>query len=407
LKKSLGGFRGNSRGATSGRLDREGIRIIDVKHPSTEELLGYLLGALEPEEHRRVDRLLVERPELQEELAEMRQRLVPLARVEETEAKQEFPAGLARRACEYVARQARRVGSAPATMSTETALDKTALDNMGAVDTADTERLAVGSAVMSGPEVVMSPIVPRFSAGGSWQLPDFIVVAAVAALVFSLLTPALVASRNQTRLAACQDNLRRIGMGLFNYAEANHNRFVPIAQSGPLSVAGAYAPVLKSGGWVDREHLFFCGSAVQDGLMEVTTIPSLHDLEKAFRQNSEELAQLQSIMGGSYGYSLGYYEQDRYYGPMNLGRSYRVIMADTPNYALAARVSSNHGGSGQNMLFEDGSIRFSQSPSVGTAGDSIFVNRNGLVAAGTDVHDSVIGASNVSAWLSPSFYRLN
>jgi len=207
------------------------------------------------------------------------------------------------------------------------------------------------------------------------------------------------------RLAACQDNLRRVGMALFNYAEAHDNRFVPIARTGPLNVAGAYAPVLKAGGFIEEDRVFYCGSAVQNGLYEVQETPSLAVLEEAFRENNQQLAELQSHMGGSYGYSLGHYEQDQYVGPMNLGRSFRVMMADAPSPSLANRNSANHDGQGLNILFEDGSVRHSASASIGFGKESIFLNRNGLVAAGADVHDSVIGASNVSAWLSPHFYQ--
>jgi hypothetical protein len=239
----------------------------------------------------------------------------------------------------------------------------------------------------------------------TWQVSDFIVVAAVAMLAVSILAPAILASRNQSRLAACQDNLRRVGMGLFNYAEAHHNRFVPISRTGPLNVAGSYAPVLKDGGFVAEDRHFFCSAAVQEGVSEFREIPSLAELERAFRENNQQLSELQALMGGSYGYSLGYYEQDQYIGPMNLGRSFRVIMADAPSFVLGNRNSANHDARGVNMLFEDGSVRFSQTASVGTSGESIFLNRNGLVAAGADVHDSVIGASNVSAWISPSLYQ--
>lgn len=77
-----------------------------------EDLLGYLLGALEADEQRRVDRAVSGCPEVQYELSRMRERLVPLARLEEVESLSgasgsDFPSGLARRACEFVARKVR------------------------------------------------------------------------------------------------------------------------------------------------------------------------------------------------------------------------------------------------------------------------------------------------------------
>lgn len=365
--------------------------------PTAEDLLGYLLGALEADEHRRVDRAVAECPEVQFELARLRERVTPLARLEEVESLtgasgSDFPAGLARRACEFVARESRHVdqvsnGGENGSESPKGTLSKDASSKVGLRP------------------AVMSSVSGEFADRRSWQLQDFIVVSAVVMLAAGILSPAILASRNQMRLAACQDNLRRVGMALFNYAEAHDNRFVPIARTGPLNVAGAYAPVLKAGGFIDEDRVFYCGSAVQNGLYKVQETPSLAALDKAFRENNQQLAELQSLMGGSYGYSLGHYEQDQYVGPMNLGRSFRVMMADAPSPALANRNSANHDGQGLNILFEDGSVRHSASASIGVGKESIFLNRNGLVAAGADVHDSVIGASNVSAWLSPNLYQ--
>lgn len=384
--------------------------------PTADDLLGYLLGALESEEHRRVDRAVSESPEVHTELLRLRERIQPLARLEEIRALEEerdndFPAGLARRACEFVARESREGVSTATPHASELAPSELAPKEFAPTESTGAQvksASVVGSAQsVAGPtnHVVMSPVLAELSRRGSWQVQDFLVLSAVALLAVGILAPAILASRNQARLAACQDNLRRVGMALFNYAEANHNRFVSIAKTGPLNVAGAYAPVLKDGGFVDQDRFFYCTSAVQNGLSQPTATPSLQELEQAHRHNSQKLAQLQQLMGGSYAYSLGYYDQDQYVGPLNLGRSFRVIMADAPSPALANRDSSNHDGAGLNILFEDGSVRHAASAAVGLGKESIFVNRHGLVAAGADVQDSVVGASNVSAWLSPNFYR--
>lgn len=357
-----------------------------------EDLLGYLLGALEQEDHRRVDRALSENEQLRDELAAIRQQLVPLARVEETEEVVAFPAGLARRTCEFVSRQSRT--------------DDNRTDHSRA-DHSRTEASAPTAAAELQMSDISHEIRSTISKNGSWSLADYVISATVAVLVLGLITPALLASRNQSRLLACQDNLRKIGTGLFNYAENNHDRFIPIEKEGAFSVAGAYAPVLRGDGYLDQDNVFYCSAAVADGLNEVRPVPSRLELEKAARENSQQLAQLQAYMGGSYGYTLGYYENDKYICPINLGRSFRVIMADAPSYDLANNASANHGGSGQNLLFEDGSILFAEKSSVGFPADSIFENRNGLIAAGTDVNDSVIGSSNASAWISQNLFEAN
>ena len=437
-----------------------------MSQPLAADLLGYLLGALEPEEHRKVDRALTESPLLHDELINMRRQLVPLARVEETDPIENVPAGMARRVCEFVARESRaqtaRSNQIEGDSSEASGNDKPASKKDSVSDTlpvADTSpvtgKAPVTGKVIAGPGLhddhngdedhQLRPQTQRIvkeifaaidarqvdSAGSSkavtasgfggrsmsavggmeysdcsiWSLADYVVATAVAMLVMGLITPALLASRNQSRLTACQDNLRRIGTGLFNYAESHSDRFVPINKDGALNVAGAYAPVLKDAGFISASNVFYCSSAIADGLQEVREIPTLADLESAARENGTRLDELQSMMGGSYGYTLGYYDHDRYIGPVNMGRSFRVIMADTPSDWLENRASGNHGGLGQNLLFEDGSIRFAQKSSIGFPRvDSIFENHSGVVAAGIDVNDSVIGASNATAWIPAKFF---
>jgi len=65
-----------------------------------EELLGYVLGALEPEEERVVDSRLEVEPELRRELEEVRRLTKPLTL---DDVAMEPPAGLAARVCEFVA----------------------------------------------------------------------------------------------------------------------------------------------------------------------------------------------------------------------------------------------------------------------------------------------------------------
>ena len=60
--------------------------------------------------------------------------------------------------------------------------------------------------------------------------------------------------------------------------------------------------------------------------------------------------------------------------------------------------SLNHDGTGQNVLFVDGSVTFCKTTAIGIDRDAIYVNRKNEIAAGTDSKDTVLGAS----WASPS-----
>ncbi len=72
--------------------------------PSREDLLGYLLGALDATEQELVENHLRQYPELESELHELKAHMEPLGSYRD---RFETPAGLARRTCEYVAKSIR------------------------------------------------------------------------------------------------------------------------------------------------------------------------------------------------------------------------------------------------------------------------------------------------------------
>ena len=58
--------------------------------------------------------------------------------------------------------------------------------------------------------------------------------------------------------------------------------------------------------------------------------------------------------------------------------------------------SDNHGGRGQNVLFEDNHVRFVVNTITNNGGDAFFRNHDGFVAPGVNENDSVIGGSAAS-----------
>lgn len=73
--------------------------------PTREDLLGFILGALDAPEHQQVADSLVQRPDLQLEIERIKQRLAPLQVCKQPPAA--LPVGLARRACEFISRESR------------------------------------------------------------------------------------------------------------------------------------------------------------------------------------------------------------------------------------------------------------------------------------------------------------
>ncbi len=74
--------------------------MMQPNEPMREQLLGYLLEALEPDERHRLEAELLQDPTLQRDLEELNDSLEPLRL---TEGPPEPPAGLAERTCQMIA----------------------------------------------------------------------------------------------------------------------------------------------------------------------------------------------------------------------------------------------------------------------------------------------------------------
>jgi hypothetical protein len=312
-----------------------------------DQLIGYLLGALEPSEHEQVEVQLGRDPQLRRELDVLSRCLDPLAVDKEHLVP---PAGLAHRTCEFVAAQA---------------------------------------------QVTLAP------AGGflrsRWTLADLVVAAGIFFAAATLFFPALNQSRFAARVTGCQNNLRQIGMALTSYS-ALHNGFFPnVPTDGNLSAAGVYATRLLEHGFISGPQVVVCpASALADRLVEFR-VPTSHEWNTA---EGPRLIQLQRQAGGSYGYNLGYVVNGKYQPTINLGRPRFAIMADAPN-GQPPYHSLNHGGCGQNVLFEDGHVQYLTTCKAWGCSDDIFLNDDGQVAPGLHINDAVIGPSESKPVVSP------
>ena len=70
-----------------------------MKTPSQEDLLGYVLGALDAQEHRDLQQQIDENPEIEDHLLQIKNSLLPLDCLDTAGPK----TGLARRTCEAIA----------------------------------------------------------------------------------------------------------------------------------------------------------------------------------------------------------------------------------------------------------------------------------------------------------------
>jgi hypothetical protein len=248
----------------------------------------------------------------------------------------------------------------------------------------------------------MSPAREFTSAGVNYNLIDMATAAGLLLAITLLLIPAVGKSRFVARLDECQNNLRQIGLALSNYSARHEGMFPQVPTQGPLAAAGVYAHTLVQTGYLEDERVVLCPASPEAEKPEDFRLPTLPELAQAAKA---QLAHWRRTMGGSYGYTLGYVENGEYQPIRNWQRPRFAIMADTPLATTPANTAAqirtdNHGGMGQNVLFEDGHVGFMCTRIVEGTADDIYANDQGLVAAGMHADDAVIAHSSAVPLIS-------
>ena len=236
------------------------------------------------------------------------------------------------------------------------------------------------------------PSLPPAQSGTRWNWADVIVTGVILLIAGLLVLPAVNSSRFQARVTACQDNLRQVGQALTEYSHKNHDVFPAVPAEGNLAAAGVYAPILTENGYLTESAAVLCPDSVQ-AQERGFRVPSLEELRSAVGQ---KLARIQRRMGGSFGYCLGYFDHGTYQPTRNLNRDYFAILADAPSDDRADHQSANHGGVGQNVLFEDLHIEFCSTSRPGKGLDDIYTNDDHEVAPGLHRDDAVVASSGTA-----------
>ncbi len=304
-----------------------------------EDLLGYLLGALDPDEMARVDRAIRQDRELADELRALQAALVPL---ESERDAYDPPPGLAERTIRMV----------------------------------ETHRA-----------------VPRNLATKSSRFRHVDALATIASvgIIAMLVFPALLTSRFRAQVQQCQSNLLALGTQLMSYADAQPDRSYPaLSQSGKLAFAGAPAVELREHGLLDQDTRILVCPGVRRDSSSWLGIPSRDELLAA---EGAQLHQLQARAGGDYGWYLGVIDGGRFQAPRHRGRSFFVVASDAPSNNLSHLASPNHGGVGWNVLYDDMHVDFIKARDVEQCADDPLRNHLGLVAAGVGGNDSVVARS--------------
>jgi prepilin-type processing-associated H-X9-DG protein len=259
--------------------------------------------------------------------------------------------------------------------------------------------------------VRVAPAAARRIVGGdqgkqkptAFTLIELLVALGIIALLVGILLPALERAREHANTAACATHLRSVGEALALYANENHGaypRSVYVAGAPPTAgTAAAAANTFGVGGpapndvtaalWLLVRTQNFPPALFACPYNDVTTWEPDTAADPSGRSNVTD-----------YRRNLGYSYANPYPDAAAAAAGYRLgpgrgaafaVMADVNPGTGAASNSRNHDGDGQNVLYGDGHVQWQTGPNVGAAGDNIYTNRGGAVAASpADASDSVL-----------------
>lgn len=317
-----------------------------------ELLLGYLLGALQPEERAEVERELAANPRLGQELAEIRAVLDQVGMTERPEPI-EPPAGLVNRTCDLVA------------------------------------------ATQSGDETPVG-LPPDRSAGGSvryYTLTDVLVAASVLLALTALIFPSLSQSRFMARLVTCQNNLRQVGMALWQDSELRPDHSYPrLPWENQRTVAGLMGPTLIERQALANREAILCPASLTPPLNPERPFPTTQQILSA---SGQELRELQRVAGGNLAWPIGFIQDGQFVPAQNAYRENYCLVAEAPIITVSQGVLPGHEGLGANLFFEDGHIRFIRGIAYISLPDHPYRNRQGEAGFGLDGDDAVLGPSDM------------
>lgn len=304
-----------------------------MKQPSQEDLLGYVLGALEAQEHRDLQQQIDDHPQsaqIEEQLLEIRASMLPLDYADTSG----YRPGLARRTCEFVANYQNNPG---AFEHTNHSLGVSGAADVDAAFANDEELDQVGLAGRnSGGAGLTQRVSERMMHPGSWSRMDIMACVAMFAVIGSVLFPALSYSRYNSQIVACQSNMQRVGNAMMCYSDCNGGEFIAIPREGNMAVSGSYATILRSKNFIESDDAFTCAGVTRD---EPFRMPTMTQVSMA---TGSQLAVLHQKMGGDFGHTMGYRGESGYCAPRNEGLSHVVLLADMPSTNLPGQIGRAH-----------------------------------------------------------------
>jgi prepilin-type processing-associated H-X9-DG protein len=332
---------------------------------SDEDLIGYLLDLLDPDDRAEVASRLEADPVAASRLEQLRAAVGPVLVVAEAERDEppEPQSGLALRAIGRVAQYV--VEHEPPPSGPPAPRDLAAiLRAMGTDPPVDTDDIEFGPL----PTAKAPPPIdgPEVRTGGARLRIDLIVAACIAFVAFGLTLSGVAKVRHQNRVIACQNSLRTLHTGLTGYADSDpHKRYPQVARD---QTAESFVTALTDLGHLPAGYRPGCPA---------TANPAAYTYTLGFRGPDNELHGLSRPTGNPG-------EPEEY--------DLMPVAADFPSSAAAPTAGpvSPH-ASTMNVLFVGGNVRPTTSAHVGPRGDDIYCNLFGDVRAGVNPADAVLG----------------
>ena len=273
----------------------------------------------------------------------------------------------------------------------------------------------------SNPRSPWSPSARPGDRRGGFTLVELMVLVAVVGVMTSIFLPYAQRTRESDRRVRCYENLMRLSAGLRDYAAAN-GHYYPATRADVGRRAGGYACFTGP----DDANPFAATSAVRPNDVTASlwllvrldlasprdfVCPSTADTPDPLADGAGRRSNFRSADHLSYSYASPFSPAPGYrlndtrppefalIADRNPGPAAADPAVDSAPLALSAANSSNHGRSGQNVLYADGHAEFSATPYCGQGGDNIFtaLRRLGTTAATTGPTSMPAGGPTMDA----------
>lgn len=321
-----------------------------------EHWVGFLMGALDENERDLVEQHIADDPRAADELDRLRSHLDLLSDgLDEAAA----PVGLASRTCAIL----------------------------------DNPNLFAEVLNAAAPEKDNAPAPKRREAfdsigGGrtAFTFMDMLVAVGACVAAVAIFFPALASSRLLATQLQCENNLHQVSLALQQFAGNNPNhRYPAISLSGPMSVAGSYAPKLIDSGYIQHPETLRC--AVEKSNLATQPIPTIEQLENA---SPEEVEKLQQSLSNVLNYTMGSLVDGKLLAPVMQGRGDFPVSSDVVLLEDGKIIPQGHPDGRSNVLFDDGHVEYLAIDDIPESMRQYFLNDDGQVAAGVNEEDAVV-----------------